>query len=269
MTLRARDRNLPPICILAGGLGSRLGDVVRDVPKPLVPVAGRPFLFHQLELLRRHGARRVVVCVGYLGHLVEDAVGDGSDFGLDVEYSEDGPTPIGTAGAVRKALPQLGERFMVLYGDTYLRIDYAAVARAASASRLPALMTVLRNEGRWDTSNVRLEGDRVASYSKSRPSAGMTYIDYGLSVMEAEAVSQTEPQAPDLAALFSTWARRGRLAAYLASERFFEIGTPSALIETDAFFSSRRRGRRKTPRFVRRPACGCCARPGGADAWTR
>jgi NDP-sugar pyrophosphorylase family protein len=198
-------------------------------------VAGRPFLFYQLELLQRHGARRVVLCVGYLGQLIANAVGDGSDFGLHVEYSHDGPTQIGTAAAVRKALPQLGERFMVLYGDTYLRIDYAAVARAASASRLPALMTVLRNEGRWDTSNVRLEGRRVACYDRGRPDARMAYIDYGLSVMEAEAVLSTEPLASDLGALFSTWARTGRLAAYVASDRFFEIGTPSALAETTAF----------------------------------
>ena len=151
---------LPPVCILAGGLGTRLGNRVRAVPKPLLEVAGEPFLIHQLRLLARYGARSVVLCVAYLGELIEREIG-GEQFGIEIAYSYDGPDPIGTLGAVRKAAPRLGQRFLVLYGDTYLRIDYADAAGAWAESGLPAMMTVLRNEGRWDTSNVAFDGEQI------------------------------------------------------------------------------------------------------------
>ncbi len=226
---------LPPVCILAGGLGSRLGDAVASTPKPLLPVAGRPFLFHQLDLLKRHGADRVVISIGYLGEQIEDAVGDGSGFGLEVLYSRDGPRPIGTAGAVRQALPLLGDRFMVLYGDTYLRIDYQDVARASVRSGLPALMTVLRNQGRWDTSNVEYTPGRVVRYDKFSPNPEADYIDYGLSVLSPEALQVTDARESDLATLFQALSAHGLLAGYEAVERFYEIGTPSSLVEASEF----------------------------------
>jgi len=231
---------LSPICILAGGLGTRLGEAVAATPKALLPVAGRPFLFHQLELLKRHGAEQIVLSIGYLGSQIQDAVGDGSRFGLDVHYSDDGPVPIGTAGAIRKATPLLGERFMVLYGDAYLRIDYADVDRAAIRSGLPALMTVLRNEGRWDTSNVDYADDRVLRYDKQTHDPAMAFIDYGLSVLTQEALECTDPHATDLAVLASSLSRRGLLAGYEARARFYEIGTPAALLETSAFLAAER-----------------------------
>lgn len=230
--------SLAPVCILAGGLGSRLGDAVADTPKPLLPVAGRPFLFHQLDLLRRFGAERVVISIGYLGEQIQDAVGDGSAFGLEVLYCEDGPTPIGTAGAVRKAAPLLGDRFLVLYGDTYLRIDYADVDRTALRSGRPALMTVLRNEGRWDTSNVEYADGVVQRYNKHSPNPSAAYIDYGLSVLTTEALDATDPTASDLATVFQSLSEAGLLAGYEATERFYEIGTPSSLAEASAFLAS-------------------------------
>jgi NDP-sugar pyrophosphorylase family protein len=223
------------VCILAGGLGTRLGHVVADTPKPLLEVAGAPFLRHQLRLLRSHGARRVVLCVGYLGERIEAALGDGADEGLELRYAYDGPELRGTAGAIRGALDQLGDAFLVLYGDTYLRVDYTAVQAAFAASGLPALMTVLRNEGRWDTSNVLLAGDRVKAYDKRDPRPEMAWIDYGLGILTADALDVAGPDEPDLAAVYHELARTGRLAAYEATERFYEIGTPAALAETDAF----------------------------------
>src|SRR5438128_3500715 len=156
---------LMPVCILAGGLGTRLGERVRDTLKPLIEVAGEPFLFHQLRLLAAHGAREVVLCVGYLGELVVRRIGS-ERFGLRISYSHDEPGLDGTLGAVRRARPLLGERFLVLYGDTYLRIDYAAVTRAWQKRGLPAVMTVLRNDGRWDASNVVFEDGIVKRHDK-------------------------------------------------------------------------------------------------------
>jgi len=225
---------LPPVCILAGGLGTRLGERVRDTPKPLLDVAGEPFLVHQLRLLAGHGAREVVLCVGYRGEQIEADIG-GKRFGIRIRYSLDTPKLDGTLGAIRRALPLLGERFLVLYGDTYLRIDYAEVARVWRESDLPAIMTVLRNEDRWDASNARYEGNRVLAYDKRAPTPDMHWIDYGLGGLTADALTVVDENEPDLACLYQRLASLGRLAGYEASERFYEIGTPSGLRETDAF----------------------------------
>jgi NDP-sugar pyrophosphorylase family protein len=228
---------LPPICVLAGGLGTRLGAHVRDTPKPLLPVAGEPFILHQLRLLARHGAREVVLCVGYLGEQIVERVGT-ERFGISISYSHDGPEQLGTLGAIRRAAPLLGPRFLVLYGDTYLRIDYAAAAAQWEASGLPAMMTVLLNEGRWDTSNVVFDGSRVLEYDKRAPTEAMRWIDYGLGGLRADALGVADEQVADLADLYHELAKRDELFGFAATERFYEIGTPAALAETDAFLAT-------------------------------
>jgi MurNAc alpha-1-phosphate uridylyltransferase len=227
---------LPTVCILAGGVGSRLGAQVRDTPKPLLEVAGEPFILHQLRLLARNGARRAVICVGYLGGELMERVGE-RQFGLKISYSDDGPALLGTLGAVRNALPSLGSRFLVLYGDTYLRIDYRMAAAAWADSGLPAMMTVLRNEGRWDVSNVEFDGEHVICYDKRHPSPGMEWIDYGLGALTADALDVVDQEVSDLADLYAELARRNELFGFAANERFYEIGTPESLAETAAFLA--------------------------------
>ncbi len=224
----------PPVCILAGGLGTRLGGHVRDVPKPLLEVAGEPFLLHQLRLLAAHGASEVVLCVGHLGESIESRVG-AERFGLRIRYSHDAPGLDGTLGALRRARPLLGERFLVLYGDTYLRIDHGALARAWSASGLPAVMAVLRNRGRWDTSNAVCRDGMVVAYDKHAPAPEMEWVDYGLGGLEAAALDRSPAGERDLAELYRRLAAAGELLGVEARERFYEIGTPAALAETDAF----------------------------------
>ena len=235
---------LPAICILAGGLGSRLGERVRETPKPLIEVAGEPFLYHQLRLLASHGAREVVLCVGYLGELIERRVG-GERFGLRLAYSFDGPGLDGTLGAIVRARALLGERFLVLYGDTYLRIDYGAAAEAWKRSGLPGMMSVLRNENRWDTSNAVYRDGRVLAYDKNSPAPEMHWIDYGLGGLEQRALDLLPPGTRSLADLYRRLAAEGQLCGVEASERFYEIGTPEGLMETDAFL--RRVGRPVRP----------------------
>jgi NDP-sugar pyrophosphorylase family protein len=234
MDSRGGGTALPPVCILAGGLGTRLGERVRDTPKPLLEVAGEPFLVHQLRLLAGHGVREVVLCVGYRGEQIESGIG-GKRFGISIRYSFDTPELDGTLGAIRRALPLLGERFLVLYGDTYLRIGYAEVARVWWKSALPAIMTVLRNENRWDASNARYEGGRVLAYDKRAPAPDMHWIDYGLGGLTADALTVVDKNEPDLARLYQRLASLSLLAGYEANERFYEIGTPSGLRETDGF----------------------------------
>ncbi len=224
------------MCILAGGLGTRLGERVALTPKPLLTVAGEPFLVHQLRLLAGHGVREVVLCVGYRGEQIESRIG-GKRLGIDIRYSFDAPELDGTLGAIRRALPLLGDRFLVLYGDTYLRIDYAVVARSWRESGLPAVMTVLRNDGRWDDSNVVYRDRRVVRYSKHDPAADMHWIDYGLGGLTAGVLERVPVTEADVAALYGRLARQGELLGFEATERFYEIGTPAALSETEAFLA--------------------------------
>jgi N-acetyl-alpha-D-muramate 1-phosphate uridylyltransferase len=230
--------SLPPVCILAGGLGTRLGERVSELPKPLLKVAGEPFLMHQLRLLAANGAREVVLCVGYLGELIERRIGR-EQLGIKISYSYDAPELDGTLGAIRRARDSLGERFLVLYGDTYLRIDYQAVDRAWLDSGLPAIMTVLRNEGRWDTSNSVFESGLVTRHDKRRPAPEMHWIDYGLGGLSAQALALA-PDERDLSCLYQLLAERRELAGVAADHRFYEIGSPAALAETDKFLRAMR-----------------------------
>jgi NDP-sugar pyrophosphorylase family protein len=225
---------LPTVCILAGGLGTRLGERVCDTPKPLIEVAGEPFLWHQLRLLALRGAAEIVLCVGHMGELIERRVG-AELFGLQISYSFDGPGLDGTLGAIRRARALLGERFLVLYGDTYLRVDYAQAAEFWRSSGLPAMMSVFRNEGRWDASNAVYADGRVLAYDKRASRPAMRWIDYGLGGLEQTALDLLPPETRELPDLFHRLADDGLLYGFEATERFFEIGTPAALAETDAF----------------------------------
>jgi NDP-sugar pyrophosphorylase family protein len=225
---------LPTVCILAGGRGRRLGSRVNDVPKPLLEVAGEPFLLHQLRLLARHGAGRVVLCVGYLGERVRERIGP-RRFGLRIEYSFDAPERDGTLGAIRRAEHLLGDRFLVLYGDTYLRLDYRAAADEWRRSGCLGLMVVLRNDGKWDQSNTVYTDGRVTEHDKWMPTSAMRWIDYGLGGLVANALDRVPSSERDLSSLYKRLAELGELCGYEARERFYEIGRPESLAETDAF----------------------------------
>lgn len=230
---RASDDDTFPVAILAGGLATRMRPVTERIPKALIEVAGRPFVEHQLALLQREGVRRVVLCVGYLGEMIEAVIGDGSRFGLSVSYSFDGERLLGTGGALRRALPLLGPDFFVLYGDSYLDIEYAPVQAAYRESGRPALMTVFRNEGRWDTSNVLFDGSRVVRYDKRHPTPDMKFIDYGLGVLNSDLFKAAGDEAFDLSDLYAHLAKEGMLTGFEETQRFYEIGTPSGLAEAE------------------------------------
>jgi NDP-sugar pyrophosphorylase family protein len=228
------------VAILAGGLGTRLGSVTTGMPKALVPVNGRPFLAHVLDLLKEHGLTRILVCAGHHADQLERAFGDGSTAGVQLSWHRDGPRLLGTGGALRGSLDRLEDEFLVLYGDTYLDIDYGAVVRAFRASGKPALMTVFRNAGRFDVSNVVFRGGKLLRYSKRNPTTDMDYIDYGLSALRREVVEEIPAGGPfDLADLYSELAEQGRMDGYEVHQRFYEIGTPSGLAETERYLDAR------------------------------
>jgi NDP-sugar pyrophosphorylase family protein len=223
-----------PVALLAGGLATRLRPITTKVPKALVEVAGRPFIDHQLALLRRHGVRRVVACVGHLGEQIEAHVAGGSGHGLEVVISYDGPDLLGTGGALRKAMPLLGEVFWVLYGDSYLDFDYAAALETFVRQDALGLMTVLRNDDRWDRSNLVFRGRKLLCYSKQRHTPEMTHIDYGASLLRREALQRIPPATKcDLVDLYSELVAEGRMAAHEVTHRFYEIGSPQGLADTE------------------------------------
>jgi NDP-sugar pyrophosphorylase family protein len=229
--------------ILAGGLGTRLYPATETVPKCLIEVAGRPFAHWQLDWLASEGVERVVYSIGHRGAMVQSALGDGRAFGVDITYVDEGDDLVGTGGAVRLALDRgaLEEEFFVLYGDSYLSIDLDAVQDDFHTRTPDALMTVYRNGGRFDASNAVFAGGWVSRYEKglAAPPPEMQFIDYGLSALRGSVVAETVPaQGPsDLAATFSALSRAGRLAGFEATERFFEIGTPSGLADLERHLS--------------------------------
>jgi NDP-sugar pyrophosphorylase family protein len=226
--------------ILAGGVASRLGKQSGDLPKNLVPVAGRPFADHQLTWLAEQRVSDVVYCIGYRGDQIRDYVGDGERWGLQVTYVDEGSDLRGTGGALRLAYDAgvLRESYAVLYGDSYLRLDLPDVHEAFRASGLPALMTVLRNEGRWDKSNADFDGTRVTAYSKV--AGDFEWIDYGLSILTPDVAGEIPNDEPvDLAEVFTRLSGEGRLAGLEVSDRFYEIGSPQGLAELERFLTSR------------------------------
>jgi N-acetyl-alpha-D-muramate 1-phosphate uridylyltransferase len=226
----------PVVAILGGGLATRLGALSAGVPKSMIEVAGKPFIAHQLRGVARQGFREVVICAGHLGKMIEDFVGDGSAFGCRVRYSLDGERLLGTGGALRQALPLLGDSFLVMYGDSYLRAPLRPIWQHFVDSEKSALMTVFRNEDRWDRSNVAVREGEILAYNKSAPTRAMRHIDYGLGCVRARALSEFAPpgQTFDLALFYAAMLVEQQLVAFEVAERFYEIGSPSGLAETDA-----------------------------------
>jgi NDP-sugar pyrophosphorylase family protein len=223
------------VALLAGGMATRLRPITEKIPKLLVEVAGEPFFSHQLRLLKRNGLAHVVLCVGYLGEMIVEHYGDGAKWGVKIEYSFDGPKLLGTGGALIAALPKLGDAFYVLYGDSYLPIDYRAIGDHFLKSGKLGLMTVFENHGRYDASNVEFGGGEIKVYDKKVKTPAMHHIDYGLGVFRAAAFDGFARDAVvDLAAVQQALVSRRQLAGYEMKERFFEIGSHEGLNELDA-----------------------------------
>jgi NDP-sugar pyrophosphorylase family protein len=229
-----------PVAILAGGLATRLRPITEKIPKSLVPVAGKPFLAHQLELLQSRGLRRAVLCIGHLGEMIQRDFGDGSAFGVRLDYSFDGPKPLGTGGAIKRALPLLGDEFFVLYGDSYLPVEYRPIAEFFRQSGKLGCMTVYRNEGRYDTSNVVFRDGEIAVYDKKNRPLEMRHIDYGLSLFKAAVFDSYSADQPfDLAEVMGRLVREKQLAGYEVRERFYEMGSPAGLAELESLLQSK------------------------------
>ena len=228
-----------PVAILCGGKGTRIAEIAGELPKALVPLAGVPFIGHQLRWLHGAGVTDVVLLTGYRGDLIRDFAGDGANFGLRIAYRDDGAVPRGTAGAVARALPLLGDAFLTVYGDALLRADPGAVA-AALVPPYDGVMSVFRNDDRWLTSNVRVDGERVAAYDKHAGPGEMSHIDYGINAFRSAVFAGVPAdRTVDLAEVHGRMIALRTLRAFPVSERWYEIGTPEALAETERFLADR------------------------------
>jgi NDP-sugar pyrophosphorylase family protein len=235
-----KPMNHLPVVILAGGLATRLRPITEYVPKILVEVAGRPFAEHQIALLKEHDLTDIVLCVGYLGEQVQNVLGDGSRWGVRLRYVFDGPTLLGTGGAIRQALSLLGDAFFILYGDSYLDCDYLAIENAFLDSHKLGLMTAFHNKNQWDHSNILLRDGQIIRYNKRHPAPDMEYIDYGLGILKGNLLYSYPPDQPfDLANVYEDLVERNQMVGYEVSERFYEIGSPKGLEETHQYLSQK------------------------------
>jgi N-acetyl-alpha-D-muramate 1-phosphate uridylyltransferase len=229
-----------PVVILAGGLATRLYPVTRMIPKALITVAGRPFIDHQLALLKENGVTQVVLCVGNLGTHIEEFVEDGSRWGMEVQYSYDGDVLLGTGGAIKKAAGRLPDAFMILYGDSYLDISFEPVVQRFYTANLPILMTVYKNRNALDISNILMKDSRIVKYDKKDRDSAMEYIDYGLIVIRKEIFDSYHFHEPfDLSLVLSQSVAAGRVASFEVEQRFYEIGSIQGIKETEDYIRNR------------------------------
>lgn len=225
--------------ILAGGKATRMLPATRQTPKALLDVAGQPFMRRQINYLVSQGIKKITICVGHLADQIESEFRSGDEFGIQISYSHDGAKPLGTGGALKRATPLLGDDFFVLYGDSFLPIDFSSVQAAFVNARKPALMTVLRNANQWDVSNVNFLDGAILQYDKFTPTNDMKHIDYGLGVLNRSAFDAYCTEASfDLASYYHELSLAGNLAGYQVSERFYEIGSEKGLADTIAYFSA-------------------------------
>ena len=224
------------VVLLAGGLATRLRPLTEKIPKSLIDINGEPFIAHQLRLLQQQNIQRVIICHAFLGEQIQAYVDDGSRFGLNVVYSADGNQLLGTAGAIRKVLPCLPEQFFVLYGDSYLLCDFYEVQKVFLQSQKSALMTVFRNHGQWDKSNIEFLDGNIIQYNKIQQTNKMDYIDYGLGIFQKTIFSVLpEKTTIDLADLYQLILTKNELAGCEINQRFYEIGSFSGMAELENY----------------------------------
>jgi N-acetyl-alpha-D-muramate 1-phosphate uridylyltransferase len=225
-----------PVVILAGGLATRLYPVTQKIPKSLIKINGIPFISHQLSLLKAKGITRVVICVGKFGKEIESYVKNGSVWGLDIQYSYDGETLLGTGGAIKKAIPLLPDAFFIMYGDSYLDIDYSKVEHSFLDSHLSILITIYHNNGVLDKSNIQMKDGKIIKYDKISCDPEMEFIDFGLIIIKKNIFNEyPENKLFDLSILLTNGIKTGDVSPYVVYNRFFEIGSPQGILDTEEY----------------------------------
>jgi len=230
------------VAILAGGLATRLRPLAEKIPKSMIRIGGKPFLEYQIDLLKRKGIRDIVLCIGYLGDQIKEYFEDGKRFGVQIQYSHESSRLLGTAGALKKAEELLKDEFFVMYGDSYLFLNFQAIASYFHQFDKQALMVVYKNYDRYDNSNIAIEGNLVKQYSKKEKTKEMIYIDYGVSMLRKMVLDLVPQNIPyPLEELFSKLISQKEVLAYEVKKRFYEVGSQKGLVEFQGYLERRRR----------------------------
>ncbi len=231
--------DLPPLMVLAGGRATRLFPKTKNKPKILLSIAGQPFIDHLLELYAEQGLKKIILCVGNFSEQIQAYIKDGTRYGIEVLYSDDGPTLRGTGGAIQEAAKNVDGPFFVTYGDSYLNTNYREIWNHFRNHEAPALMTVFRNEDHWDLSNVEFADDEIIAYSKSNRTERMKHIDYGLSILTPEALKDFQYKRNfDLSEVFQTLLKQKILLGFEVRQRFYEAGSEAGIRALERFFQN-------------------------------
>jgi N-acetyl-alpha-D-muramate 1-phosphate uridylyltransferase len=238
-TIKSLPGMITTLVLLAGGHATRLRPVTETIPKSMLEVAGKPFISHQLELIKKNGISKVIICASYLGEQIREYAGDGNSYGLNVEYSFDGEKLLGTGGAIKKALSLVNESFFVMYGDSYLDTDFKIISEYFFRKNKSGLMTVFKNEGKWDKSNIEFTNGEIIKYDKKNLEEKMKYIDYGLGILTHKAFEDFENETEfDLELVYKNLLNKNELPGFEIKERFYEIGSFKGLEETEKYLSA-------------------------------
>lgn len=223
------------VLILCGGLATRLQPITKTIPKSLVSINNKPMLQYQLDMLYEQGIRHVVLCVGYLGEMIQESFGDKYK-DIIIEYSFDGPKQLGTGGAIRKAYSKLSNTFFVLYGDSYLPVEYKPILDYFNKTNKEGLMTLFKNDNLYDVSNVIFKDNQIICYDKKNKTADMNYIDYGLSIFNVSVFNKYPANYSfDLSQVMIDLVNNKQLAGYEVFNRFYEMGSISGLKELENY----------------------------------
>jgi MurNAc alpha-1-phosphate uridylyltransferase len=220
------------LVILAGGMATRLYPVTLEIPKSLIDINGKPFIQHQIDLIKSKGINKIVLCLGKFAKRIEDYLGDGNTDSLYIKYSYDGDTLLGTGGAIKKAFPLLSDPFMIMYGDSYLNIEYIDIMEYFNNFDRLGLMTVLKNENKWDKSNIVFRDGKIIKYEKV-DDAEFDYIDYGFSILRKSALAPFMGEDKfDLKDVFKDLISKQEMLGFEVFNRFYEIGSFQGIEET-------------------------------------
>lgn len=228
------------LVLLAGGMATRLRPVTETIPKSMLEVAGKPFIDHQLKLIKKNNITEVVICVSFLGEIIKEFAGNGNRYGLKIDYSFDGDLLLGTGGTIKQALGKLKDEFFVMYGDSYLTADFQSAGDYFLSENKTGLMTVYRNEGKWDKSNIEFRDGKIISYDKKNNDDKLEYIDYGLGILNRKAFEDFKDEKVfDLEAVYNKLLKKKELLGFEVSERFYEIGSFRGLEETQNYLENK------------------------------
>jgi len=223
------------IAIICGGLATRLGSLATNIPKSMIDIDGKPFLEQQIEMLKKHNITDIVLCVGHLSDKIEDYFGNGDKFGVNIKYSQDGAKALGPIGAIKNAESLLDDVFFIMYGDSYLSVDFQKAYSFFKEHDKLGLMVVYKNNDKYDKSNLVIKDNMVVGYREKEA----VYIDYGTSILRKKALDLVPKNTMySTGQFFSDLISKKELLAFEAEKRFYHIGNPDALEELRSFIRS-------------------------------